>query len=175
MSTAEAEAMITWGQYWRARVWIGGSNVDRDGLITHVNGQFAALQLPVRLSRGWQPYDPVIRVGGRCHRYADVAVWASGQQDGGRQAARDFRDWYQGNNLGLDNLPVHLLALAVITHLAEVGRGYVHALNVNLKAWIDSIADAANAQEARAGWLSYSTAYPPSLTYAQDVAQEYEE
>jgi hypothetical protein len=173
MSRAEADELIGYGRFWFAKVKLGTDYVARDGLIQHLNGIFTSVPLPIRLSRGWQPDDPVIRVGGRSHRYADVAAWASGQQDGGRQAAQTFRDWYEGDNVTLSALPPQLQALAAITHLAEVGRGYWVALETELMPWIADIADAANAQDARAAWANYTTAFPPSLTYAQDAATDY--
>lgn len=173
MSRVEADELIVVGRIWFAQVKLGGNAHARDGIIQNCNGIFASVQLPIRLSRGWQPDDPVIRVGGRSHRYADVVAWASAQQDGGMQAARTFRDWYEGDNVTLSALPPHLQALAAITHIAEVGRGYWFALETELKPWIDDIADAASAQDARAAWACYATAFPPSLTYAQDAATDY--
>lgn len=173
MSQSEAENMVTIVRHWWAHVWAGGNTQERDAIILHTNGCFIAMNVPIRLGRGWQPYDPVIRVNNHCHRYASVAAWAAGQADGGVTLAQTFRAWYSSNLYTLDNLPEHLQALAVITHLAEVGRGYVSALDIHLYPWINDICNAANAQDAQALWQDYGNRFPPSLTYAQDLATEY--
>ncbi|MBT2340961.1 MULTISPECIES: hypothetical protein [Pseudomonas] len=173
MSKAEADVLITYGRFWLAKAGIANNAVERDAIILHVNGQFNASNLPIRLGRGWQPHDPVIRTNNRCHRYNDVATWAAGHHDGGVAAAQLFRDWYTDDDTTLANLPDELKALAVITHLAEVGRGYVSALASHLSPWIDDICNAANPVAARALWQDFINRFPPSLTYARDVGLDY--
>ena len=46
--------------------------------------------------------------------------------------AQTFLDWATSDSLLLAALPVQLQDLAIITHLAEVGRGYSDALELYL-------------------------------------------
>lgn len=98
--------------------------------------------------------------------------WATGQQDGGVAVAQQFVNWASDNTTTLANLPDHLKALAVITHFAEIGRGYKHAVGANLYPWILEISQATNAQTARDLWNGYRDRFPPSLKYDEDIKQE---
>ncbi|WLH65500.1 hypothetical protein [Pseudomonas sp. FP2300] len=174
MSRKEADALITFGKFWWASAGLANDANGRDAVIKQANGQFAASNLPIKLGRGWQPHDPVIRTNNKCHRYNNVAIWAAGHRDGGVAAARKFRDWYTEDDTTLSDLPDELKALAVITHLAEVGRGYISSLDIHLSPWIDGICNAATPDAARALWQDYEHRFPPSLTYARDIGLDYD-
>jgi hypothetical protein len=153
-------------------VWVGGDYGPRDALITQLNVALANFNFSVR--RGWQPYDPVVVAPGNAHyTYAQICNWAAGQGDGGRAAAQSFLDWYSTGTVQFDQLPVRLQALAVITHFAEVGRGYSSALAGDLYPWMEAIAGSDTAGAARHLWGQYNARFSPSLAYAVDLATEY--
>lgn len=165
MSQAEANILVTWGRHWFANMWIGDQQDRRDELIAHVNSELAGLGF--KLGRGWQNYDPVIRrAGSRPSSYAQIAAWALRQPNQGRAVAQQFLDWATGDAVGLLHLPVELQDLAIITHLAEVGRGYVSALDGSLYPLLQDIA---NGQRS---WSDYRD-YAPALKYAEDNAMDW--
>ena len=166
MSQAEAAVLIDWGRRWCAHMWIGNQQDKRDELIAHVNSELGSLGF--KLGRGWQNYDPVIRrTGSRPTSYAQIAGWAERHQDQGRALAQQFHDWATGDEVGLLVLPVQLQDLAIITHLAEVGRGYVSALKGDLYPLMQDIAN------GHRDWSDYRD-YSPSLKYAEDVAMDWQ-
>jgi hypothetical protein len=167
MSKAEANVLIEWGRIWNAQMWVGADEDKRDALIQHVNAQLNAVGF--KLGRGWQNYDPVIRrAGSRPSSYAQIAAWASLQPNGGRQVAQLFLDWATDDKTGLQNLPVELQDLAIITHLAEVARGYRAALKDELYPLLEAIAAGTKT------WGDYRD-YSPSLKAAEDKASEWQE
>jgi hypothetical protein len=175
MSKHEADALMQIGKLWFAQVWIKNDGTARTNIINGLNQQFIQGNLPIRVNRGWKDYDPVVKVNGKAHTYAALAVWATSQNDGGVGAAQLFQQWYSGNNVTLSNLPAHLQALAVITHFAEVGRGYSSSLELSLYAWIDDIAQANTKNDAIGLWYTYKDRFAPSLKYDEDVKTEWTE
>lgn len=173
MSIEEANGLVFSGRLWFAHAWLGGDDNERNGVIFRTNAYFDILHVNARLGRGWQSYDPVVRTLGKCHRYSHVATWASSQTDGGVAAAQLFRAWYSTNTTLLSSLPAQLQALAIITHLAEVGRGYLSTLNDFLHPWIDAICNATSPATARTLWRDYENRFPPSLTYAKDIKEDW--
>ena len=167
MSSAEADVLEQWGRQWCACMWIRGDERARDDLIAQVNGQLN--NLGFRLGRGWQNYDPVIRrSGGHPSSYANIAQWAHSHQDSGQAVAQRFIDWAEGDQVMLANLPIELQDLAIITHLAEVGRGYSSSLQLHLYPWLRKVAN------SQGRWWDYRDEYPPSLKYAEDAAMEWQ-
>lgn len=173
MSGNEKKFLIDCGRFWLANVWIGDNDKERDALILNMNGTFLAANLPVKVSRGWQPTDPVVRISGKCHSYKNCIDWASKQDDGGIEIACIFYNWYSTESTHLKDLPANLLALAIITHFAEVGRGYVSALDTHLYPWISRICSARNKSDASALWQDYKNSFPPSLTFKEDSSTDF--
>jgi hypothetical protein len=64
MSKAEAKALIDCGRYWRAKVGIEGDVAERDKLITDMNTS-GLKDLDIKVGRGYQPADPVVKVGNK--------------------------------------------------------------------------------------------------------------
>lgn len=123
MSQAEAEVLIQWGRLWCGHMWIGDNAQKRDELIQAINGQLNSIGFSI--GRGWQNYDPVVRKAtGRPTSYAQLVAWANRQPDGGRAAAQLFLNWATDDTTELFHLPLELQDMAIITHFAEVGRGY---------------------------------------------------
>lgn len=165
MSKAEANVLVIWGRHWCSHMWIGDQHDKRDELINHVNKELASIGF--KLGRGWQSYDPVIRrAGARPSSYAQIAGWAQSQPDQGRALAQQFLDWASGDEVGLLHLPKELRDLAIITHLAEVGRGYVSALENSRYPLLRDIAG------GQRNWSDYR-AYAPALKYAEDSAMDW--
>lgn len=174
----EAEALLKQGETWASKVWIEGSDDERNKIVKEVNSALQSANLSFYVGRGMQSYDPVVKTSKGSHlkgnnalTYEAIAQWASGQKDGGVKAAQDFQDWYSGST-PLSSLDEHLEALALITHFAEVGRIYESALTTHLYPWIKEIASATDAKTAMSLWLDYRNRYPPSLTHAEDLRQE---
>lgn len=166
----EAATMADEGVEWRSKVWVQGDNDARDALIAKMNGLLAGFGMTATVKRGWKPYDPIV-ITGAAMTYANIVKAAQGQPDGGKAYAMQLRDWYAGNT-ALAALPRPMYALAIITHWAEVARGYQFALT-SLYAWIGEIADAGDASQAKALWGDYQSRYPPSLKYAEDAKMEW--
>lgn len=164
MSVHEANLLVAWGKHWFGHVWIMNNTTERDNLINLVNNNLNAIGF--KLGRGWQNYDPVIRRVGRPSSYAQLATWAHSQPDQGRAQAQLFLNWARGNNLTLHDLPVQLQDLAIITHLAEVARGYQSALEEQLYPWLEAIV------AGHRSWGNYND-YAPSLKYKEDLLQEW--
>lgn len=173
MSKAEADALVTLGKHWFAHVWLKNDATERNRIILHMNHDFLRMNLTLRVYKGWQPYDPVVKVGGKAHTYAGLVTWAASQQDGGVEVAKEFREWYGGAQLELKDLPPHLQAFAVITHFAEVARGYKAALKDFLYDWIDDIAAAKSRQDAIGLWHTYRDRFPPSMKYDEDAKKDW--
>jgi hypothetical protein len=164
----EADGFVADGAQWHADVWI--KEGDSAPLVAKLNA--ALNQYGVSFRRGFQKYDPVV-VTGVPLTYQKIVDQAKGQADGGVAYAQQFRDWYAGNT-ALNALAPPLKALALITHWAEVARGYGNALG-GLYGWIDDIAAAKSREEARGLWGQFNDRYPPSLTYKDDVKTEFKE
>jgi hypothetical protein len=112
-------------------------------------------------------HDPVIRRGGGAPTsYAQVASWASSQPDSGRQAAQLFLAWATGDEVGLLHLPTELQHLAIITHLAEVGRGYASALDGQLYPLLQAIVAGTKT------WGDYRD-FSPALKAAEDSKMDW--
>lgn len=171
MSKEEAKALIAWGKAWWGSVWVGDDAKSRDLIIKHANDQLLPLKVGFYIKRGWQSYDPVV-AGGKTYRYSEIAEWAAGQDDGGKSAAAMFLKWMK-KSTKLTALPKQLAALALITHFAEVGRGYESALDL-LEDWMKEIASGANAKTCAQIWRAYTSYYPPALTYKQDSGMDFE-
>jgi hypothetical protein len=165
---AEALGYVAEGAQWHADVWLGGG--DSAPLVAKLNGELNQYEISFR--RGFQKYDPVV-VTGAPLTYQKIVDQAKGQADGGVAYARQFRDWYSGDT-ALNALPTPLRALALITHWAEVARGYKTAL-ADLYIWIEEIADATSKEEARGLWGQFNARYRPSLMYKDDIRGEFSE
>ncbi|MGQ0597015.1 hypothetical protein [Aquabacterium sp.] len=166
MSKQEAEALITWGRFWNGYVWIQDDTAKRDELIGHVNKNLNAIGF--KLGKGWQNYDPVIRRKGKPSSYLQIATWANSKDDKGKAMAQLFLDWATGDKAMLKDLPVQLQDLAIITHLAEVGRGYASSLDLELYPWLKAIVAGSKT------WGNYND-FSPSLKYAEDNLQDWED
>ncbi len=83
MSTVEAQGLIREGKIWFGNVWIRQDYGERDTMIQRLNGTFELANLPIRISRGWQHYDPVVRVNGKPHTYAALILEMTSSDDGG--------------------------------------------------------------------------------------------
>jgi hypothetical protein len=173
VSKAEAENLIAFGRYWNANVWMRNDGEEaRKQIINRLNGSHLG-ELGIRVGRGWRDYDPVVRKKNTLHTYAALVEWAVRQKDGGVIAANAFQEWYATDNTPLGTLPDHLQALAVITHFAEVGRGYIHAVEVDLYEWIATIAQAPDAATAQSRWRSYKDSFTPSLKYDENLRRDW--
>lgn len=170
---AEAGALRQLGMLWHQAVWIGQNDASRatsrTHLLAHMNSQLSGV---ATFSRGWMPYDPVVRTG-RAAPYSAIVEAAAGQPDGGVAWATQFRNWMTGDAVGLLHLPADLRALALITHWAEVGRGYGGDLG-RLVDWMDQIIAAPNAAAAAALWRAVTTHFPAALTYREDTRRDYD-
>jgi len=174
MSAKEAEALISAGVYWWAHVWGGSDKVKRDAardkLLEELNTALEPFK--IKVSRGWQDYDPVVKINNKAHTYKDLAQWAGGQKDGGKAIADTFYKWCNQSQLTLSDLDDHLKAFAVITHFAEVGRGYKSALELQLYPWMLAIG-ISDAKNAKALWLNYKGQFAPALTYKEDTSEDF--
>jgi hypothetical protein len=167
------QQLIDFGNSWNAHVRLTPTPGAQVEIIKHLNAFLEILGLQIK--RGWQVYDPVVvRPGAKPRTYKDLAAWASQRNDGGFGAAKLFLDWCtQPTLIQLRDLPPELQELAVITHFAEVGRGYgKQIIQTQLIPWMQAIV-AAGPAGAAAIWNDYNARYAPSLTYKVDVVQDW--
>lgn len=174
MAKQEAEAFVNLGKHWFGSVWMEQDPIKKgtvretikkvvnDGLSDH----------GVSINRGWQDYDPVIRMAGKADTYDKLANFAASQPDGGKQIAAEFMQWAEGD-LPFADLSRDGKAMAVITHIAEVGRGYSSALKGQLYPLMNSIAASPTPEVARQGWTNLAKDYAPALKYKQDSSQSF--
>lgn len=148
------------GKEWNAHVWIEGDYVMRDRLIANLNT--ALHGTCIAISHGWQPYDPVVRVG-RPRNYVSIA--ADLDSNSVRNAAYFIA--FASEECELQDLPRALQELCVIVFFAEVGRGYGSSLETQLYPLVRDI------QAGTDNWGSIRNRYAPSLTYAEDSAADY--
>jgi hypothetical protein len=171
MSRQEALALTEWGKSWWVHVWAGpdkaGRDLQRDAIILHVNAQLN--DLGFKLGRGFQDYDPVIRGKGRKpSSYVSIIQWAETKPAQEQCAlAQLFLDWATGDAKALSDLPLQLLDLAIITHLAESGRGYHRANPEQLYPLMAGIAGGGRK------WSDLKQDYSPSLTFKEDQTDWY--
>ena len=145
----------------------------RAELISTMNARLETWEIKAKVGHGIfrnNPYDPVVRTG-RALPYSALVGAAKAQPDGGVQFAREFVSWHAGEKR-LRDLPEAMLALALITHWAEVGRGYHSSLS-SLYGWIAEIAQAPDRRTARGLWADVNNRFPPALTYRDDAAVDF--
>jgi hypothetical protein len=116
-------------------------------------------------------YEPMVRMGNCFSTYTGIIKWATGTADCGKQAARQMLDWMDGKTT-LQNVPRSLRMLAVITHYAEVGRGYSSSI-AGLKERMQQIRDCTTKKGREELWKTLSDAYPPVLKWTEDAEEDY--
>jgi hypothetical protein len=110
----------------------------------------------------WQANDPFIRaVGKRGKAYKTIMQTCASKSDGGADEARSFVLWHAGQAT-FDSLSESMRDLAVITHVAEVGRGYT------IQALRDLILFLAEVANGEATWSNLKNRYPAALTAKED-------
>ena len=115
----------------------------------------------------WQKNDPFVRPdGGRGKSYATLIAAAFAEADDGVAWAAQVIDWMDGK-LDFYALPEPMRDLAVITHVAELGRGYGE---MSLIALYNFLVDVTNGDRS---WRSLKECYKPALTYAEDSEETY--
>lgn len=174
MALQEAQAFQTLGKHWFASVWAENDPVKRGTVREQVKNRVneGLGEHGISMNRGWQDYDPVIRMAGKPDTYNQLAGVAGAQPDGGKQMAAEFMAWAKGD-LPFEDLSRELKAMAVITHIAEVGRGYSAALESQLYPLMEEISESASVEEAKEGWSQLTDRFDPALKYKDDIRQEF--
>lgn len=63
MTQQEASQLAEWGAEWNVNVWMKTNSAGAVQIIKNkVNQHFIGQQLPITVNRGFQAYDPVVRV-----------------------------------------------------------------------------------------------------------------
>src|SRR5438477_553 len=75
MSYQEATDLVLFGQRWCKSCWIEGDYDERDKLIAEFNKKYEDAGITIK--RGFQAYDPVIRVNGVAYKYLQIVEWAA--------------------------------------------------------------------------------------------------
>lgn len=110
----------------------------------------------------WQANDPFVRaVDKRGKAYTTIMQACASKPDKGADEARAFVLWHAGQ-ASFESLSESMRDLAVITHVAEVGRGYTIQA---LKELMEYLVEAANGQES---WHHLKLRYPAALTAKED-------
>jgi hypothetical protein len=111
----------------------------------------------------WQKNDPFVRsVGKRGQAYKTIMQQCGAKADGGADEARNFVLWHTGH-VAFEALSQQMRDLAVITHVAEVGRGYT------ISALRDLIGYLAEVAQGQAKWSELKNRYPAALTAKEDT------
>ena len=170
----EAVTLVNGGREWNAKVWTQWDLATAQALLLRqMNAFLAKLGLTATVEHGFFKHnkqDPLVRTG-QHWPYSKIVKLAKQEGDGGVQFAWDFREWCAGTKK-LAELTPAMRALALITHWAEVGRGYYNSL-YDLYAWIDDITAAPDRATARSLWDDVNVRYPPSLGYKVDEKLEF--
>ncbi len=145
------------GRLWHAKVWIQGDNEARDEIIKNFNPMIQGIGFSV--SRGFQPYDPVVRPA---RKYTAIAAVLDGNA---KKNAGLFYAFMIGS-ISLEDLPPTLQELALIVYFAEVGRGYSGTIDT-LAGWVVEI------NQGRSTWSDVKVEFAPSLTYAEDAKEDF--
>jgi hypothetical protein len=161
-----------YGKLWFKYVWAdissGTTTGDRDVVSASISGMLG--EHGMRVSRGWQQYDPTVRAG-RPKKYVTLCASLAGESDGGVASAKALVKWMEGTT-DLSTLTGPAQEIAVITHFAEVGRGYISTLP-EMYQMVQAIAGAGSKAAAVSAWNDFPNHYAPALTYAQDSARDY--
>lgn len=166
-----AAQMAAYGRIWRAYVGLAsdsGAGGDRQLIIESLNKTLDDVGLKV--NRGFQAYDPTVR-SGRPKKYVDLVATMTADKDGGVGQAVAILAWMDGT-AGIGTLSAPAKDFAVITHFAEVGRGFAQSLG-ELRNLLGAIASATSAAVAKTAWESLATTWAPATTYAQDVKTDF--
>jgi hypothetical protein len=152
------------GRHWLARVWLenGQDVVARKKICEFFNDQLK--HLGFRLNRGWQQHDPVIYPHKRkARRYLDIAY----ELDSNPVENAKYMLKFLKNEIPLEYLNSSLQEICLIVCVAEVGRGYVSALDNELIPFLMSIIQKENR------WVNIKVNFSPALTYAEDSRMDY--
>ncbi|MEU7427531.1 hypothetical protein [Streptomyces sp. NPDC040750] len=172
LKSGSANQLAYLGRLWHAYVWLEPDTAAATGARTRIadaiNGQLATAK--IKITRGFQAYDPVVRRG-RPKRYVALAATLAAGTDGGAGQATAIIEWIKGTR-ELSALSEPAQEFAVITHFAELGRGYSSQLDALYKRLV-GIAGAGSAVEAAASWADLATKWSPVLTYKEDSGTDY--
>ncbi|MEV7510156.1 hypothetical protein ACIPRL_11175 [Streptomyces sp. NPDC090085] len=172
LPSASANQLAFLGRLWHAYVWLETDSTTasdaRSRICEAVNGQLATAK--IKITRGFQAYDPVVRRG-RPKRYVALAQTLSSPTDGGQGQAAAVIEWIKGDRT-LSTLDEAAQEFVVITHFAELGRGYSSELQALYKR-LAEIAGTGSAVKSRALWGNLATKWSPVLTYKEDTATDW--
>jgi hypothetical protein len=111
----------------------------------------------------WQKNDPFVKPkDGRGKSYITLMRSANSQADKGQAWAKYFLSWMDGS-LAFSELPDDMKDLAVITHVAEVGRGYGQTC---LDGLYNFLVDVVRGNRT---WLQLKDNYEAAKTYSEDT------
>lgn len=167
MQAGSALQLQAFGRIWRVYIGLapdsGGPH--RQQVIDAVNAVLDTLGL--RVGRGWQAYDPVVR-SGRPSTYATLCEKFATQADGGRQDAESLYRWALGE-IDAAQLSPNARDLGVVVMFAEVGRGFSGSLPELFNHW-GSIIKATSPGVAAQLWRMVPKSWIPATTYRDDVS-----
>jgi hypothetical protein len=169
MAAGSALQLQALGRMWRVYVGLRSDNggANRQQLIDAVNAVLDNLGLGLRVGRGFQAYDPVVRAG-KPSSYANLCRTLAGKPDGGKQDALHLYQWARGER-DVTGLSTEARDLGVIVMFAEVGRGYSGSLMELFNHW-GAIAQAATSQIAAQLWQLVPSSWAPATTYKDDLS-----
>lgn len=173
LKSGSANQLAYLGRLWHAYVWMEGDAATatdaRTKIAEGINGQLTTAR--IRITRGFQAYDPVVRRG-RPQRYVALAATLSAGADGGVGEARAVIEWIKGTR-DLAGLSDAAQEFAVISHFAELGRGYSSQLDSLYKRLV-AIAGAGSAAGAAQQWAELATGWSPVMTYREDSSTDWD-
>ncbi|QBE64926.1 hypothetical protein [Pseudoduganella lutea] len=108
--------------------------------------------------------DPFVKVhGGKGVPYTTIMATAGAKTDKGASEANDYLLWITNQKKFVD-LSLNMQNLAVITHVAEVGRGYTIDALKNLVYFLNKVG------QGKDKWSNLKNTYHAALTYKEDQA-----
>ncbi|MCG8329882.1 MAG: hypothetical protein MI974_19455 [Chitinophagales bacterium] len=137
-------------------------------LASHITDQ---LNENFSLVPGKRWYEPLVHYGmgddDAPPSYENLVSSFARSGDGGQADARAILGWMEGE-IDFENLTADQQIFAVITHLAETGRGMAPR-GSGLAQFLDQIINAPNRNRARYLWRNITRHYSPALKYDQDT------
>jgi len=166
-----AAQLRAYGRIWRTYVGLAkdsGNSGNRQLVIDSLNKNLD--DIGIKATRGFQAYDPVVR-SGKAKKYTALVTTISSDNDGGAGQAAAILNWMAGT-AAIGTLSDAARDFAVITHFAEVARGFLDA-PTDIAGMLGSIATAKPASAAQQQWQALATQWAPATTYAQDVKTDW--
>ncbi|WP_239395202.1 hypothetical protein, partial [Frankia sp. CiP3] len=170
MVPGSAEQMAYFGVLWRQYVFLqrGDGGVRRGVLVEAIDGALRAAGTTLQVGLSFWPAQPVVRRGRRLQTYRFLVGRFGADARRSRGEAERLVRWRRGE-LPLRELSGYAQDFAVITHFAEVARGYARDDMDELQERLEEISGAESAQVAAGLWGDVAYDWVPAIRLYDDA------